>query len=421
MKNRSNDDSLNLLRPHSNVDERQLMQPARPEPLLSDEDYGAIEAAVMETARGRWFLAEFARRNRNADTDAVLSAIRRLERLVQSAGTFDARDEVTRGMADIAQAIAAAQIVPATPRGLSAPFEAQAETVVEHPAHDEAVLAEAMPAEAYEEAHDVVIVEPLAAHEAEASANEPEPSPIEPEPQPQPVHDETVVAEAAVEPAPARAEEIASFEPGAIETVEAESASTPVHEEPAPAEVLPERDVFVELESFLAEAIPLPQAEQVTAAGVPSDPLPMEPKAETASAEPFPIIELDEAAAEALLTQDPPRHELILPANHLVTQRWHRDFDHDVVEPVEAAKPAADEPLRTSLVTFIDEEPVDESESVFSAPLRLEPEEAVEGEPAPVAEVAVATAASSRPPIVPPMTIGEIEAMPFAKKAVLFS
>jgi len=42
-------------------------------------DYEAIEAAVMETARGRWFLREYARRNRNADTEAVLSALARLE------------------------------------------------------------------------------------------------------------------------------------------------------------------------------------------------------------------------------------------------------------------------------------------------------------------------------------------------------
>ena len=42
-------------------------------------DFNAIEAAVMETARGRWFLAEYARRNRAADTAAVLEALARLE------------------------------------------------------------------------------------------------------------------------------------------------------------------------------------------------------------------------------------------------------------------------------------------------------------------------------------------------------
>lgn len=48
-------------------------------PGIPEEDYDAIEAAVMETARGRWFLMEFARRNRNADTSVLLDAIARLE------------------------------------------------------------------------------------------------------------------------------------------------------------------------------------------------------------------------------------------------------------------------------------------------------------------------------------------------------
>lgn len=42
--------------------------------------YEQIEAAVMETARGRWFLQEYARRNRQADTVMVLGAIERLQR-----------------------------------------------------------------------------------------------------------------------------------------------------------------------------------------------------------------------------------------------------------------------------------------------------------------------------------------------------
>jgi hypothetical protein len=51
--------------------------------LLSDSDYDAIEAAVMETARGRWFLAEFARRNRHADTRMLLDALARLETVIR--------------------------------------------------------------------------------------------------------------------------------------------------------------------------------------------------------------------------------------------------------------------------------------------------------------------------------------------------
>lgn len=46
---------------------------------ISEDDYDAIEAAVMETARGRWFLAEYTRRNRNTDTKMVLGALKRLE------------------------------------------------------------------------------------------------------------------------------------------------------------------------------------------------------------------------------------------------------------------------------------------------------------------------------------------------------
>ncbi|GBD48917.1 hypothetical protein [Methylopila sp. Yamaguchi] len=49
-----------------------------PSPLTLD-DYESIEQAVMETERGRWFLAEFARRNRAADTGVILEALGRLE------------------------------------------------------------------------------------------------------------------------------------------------------------------------------------------------------------------------------------------------------------------------------------------------------------------------------------------------------
>ena len=47
--------------------------------LPSEEDYDAIREAFMETARGRWFLDEYARRNRNADTSMVLDAVSRIE------------------------------------------------------------------------------------------------------------------------------------------------------------------------------------------------------------------------------------------------------------------------------------------------------------------------------------------------------
>jgi hypothetical protein len=44
-----------------------------------EPNYEAIYAAVVGTAEGRWFLAQHASRNRNADTAQVLAAIERLE------------------------------------------------------------------------------------------------------------------------------------------------------------------------------------------------------------------------------------------------------------------------------------------------------------------------------------------------------
>ncbi|WP_020177924.1 hypothetical protein [Methylopila sp. M107] len=49
---------------------------------LSLDDYDAIADAVQETERGRWFLTEFARRNRAADTAVVLRALDGLERRI---------------------------------------------------------------------------------------------------------------------------------------------------------------------------------------------------------------------------------------------------------------------------------------------------------------------------------------------------
>ena len=52
--------------------------------LPTEADYDAIREAFMETARGRWFLTEYAKRNRNADTNLVLDAVSRLEATLAS-------------------------------------------------------------------------------------------------------------------------------------------------------------------------------------------------------------------------------------------------------------------------------------------------------------------------------------------------
>ncbi len=48
----------------------------------SEADYDAIKEAFMETSRGRWFLGEYAKRNRNADTKMVLDAVVRIEETI---------------------------------------------------------------------------------------------------------------------------------------------------------------------------------------------------------------------------------------------------------------------------------------------------------------------------------------------------
>ena len=51
----------------------------RPPDAPSEDDYQAFCAALSASARGRAFLAEYARRNRHADTEMLLAAIERLE------------------------------------------------------------------------------------------------------------------------------------------------------------------------------------------------------------------------------------------------------------------------------------------------------------------------------------------------------
>jgi len=52
-----------------------IKPPAAP----SEDGFLTLCAALSESARGRAFLAEYARRNRNADTEALLAAIGRVE------------------------------------------------------------------------------------------------------------------------------------------------------------------------------------------------------------------------------------------------------------------------------------------------------------------------------------------------------
>lgn len=67
------------------ADEAFALSPIDARPALpTDADYDAIHEAFMETARGRWFLTEYAKRNRNADTRMVLDAVARIEATLAS-------------------------------------------------------------------------------------------------------------------------------------------------------------------------------------------------------------------------------------------------------------------------------------------------------------------------------------------------
>jgi chemotaxis protein CheZ len=86
---------------------------------MTDADYDAILNAVLETARGRWFVAEHMRRNRQADTALVLQAIEDLERKLRERPTAQGAERMRTGLLDMANAIARtkAEIASIRPAG----------------------------------------------------------------------------------------------------------------------------------------------------------------------------------------------------------------------------------------------------------------------------------------------------------------
>lgn len=100
-------------------------------------DYEAIEAAVMETSRGRWFLREFAKRNRAADTRLLLKALGQLERAVEADRATRDLDGLRAGLSAIAEALAlarsddAASSAPDRGKGQSAPPSDALDTLVQ--------------------------------------------------------------------------------------------------------------------------------------------------------------------------------------------------------------------------------------------------------------------------------------------------
>jgi hypothetical protein len=68
-------------------------------------DYDAICAALMDTARGRWFLEEYAKRNRSTDTRLLLNAIERIEAVICAERNRQAQQGLRTDLLEMAQAI----------------------------------------------------------------------------------------------------------------------------------------------------------------------------------------------------------------------------------------------------------------------------------------------------------------------------
>jgi chemotaxis protein CheZ len=76
---------------------------------LTEADYELIESAVMETVRGRWFLAEYARRNRHADTTMLLAAMSQMHAAIQGQRTIRPDARIRFDLLEMGQSIARAK------------------------------------------------------------------------------------------------------------------------------------------------------------------------------------------------------------------------------------------------------------------------------------------------------------------------
>ena len=102
------------------------MQAEQPDPLLETEaEYRKIEAALIETARGRWFLAEHSRRSRRLETEQLEGSLERLRSALRVPPALLGRLRLELGQVEAAIAEARAEMLvretqlPPTPPGLA--------------------------------------------------------------------------------------------------------------------------------------------------------------------------------------------------------------------------------------------------------------------------------------------------------------
>jgi hypothetical protein len=91
-----------------------------------EADYDAINAAFMETSRGRWFLSEYAKRNRNADTHMVLDAVARIEQNLAAQKDAAPEHRLAEALAAIGEAVDEARAAASAALGDAAADESLA-------------------------------------------------------------------------------------------------------------------------------------------------------------------------------------------------------------------------------------------------------------------------------------------------------
>jgi hypothetical protein len=125
-----------------------------------EAEYDAVHAAVTATERGRWFLKEFANRNRSADTDLILAAMARIEAAIAGGAvpqaarardlTHDLAGDLTRDAGDLAPA--AAVIAPVRAAAGERDDDAAAVSAQVSPATDSVAQPQVQSDEDYSEA-----------------------------------------------------------------------------------------------------------------------------------------------------------------------------------------------------------------------------------------------------------------------------
>lgn len=111
------------------ADDAQALSPLSSTSTTSDADYDVIYTAFMETGRGRWFLQEYARRNRNADTEVLLTTLERIEETIRGERASISADRIKFDLHEMARAIVRtkAEIAAIRPSGDGKLTEAGAE------------------------------------------------------------------------------------------------------------------------------------------------------------------------------------------------------------------------------------------------------------------------------------------------------